>query len=177
MPEVKVKIVDEQMQDVPVGVAGELLVNGPNVSSGYYKLPEDTAKTFVNGWLRTGDIAKMDEDGYLYLVERKKDLIIRGGFNIYPRDIEEVIYKHPAIQDAVAISVPDPVMSEEVKVYIVLKEGKAATAEEILSYCQDQLAKNKLPKYIEFIKTIPRNPMGKILRKELRKLNSHEPRV
>jgi long-chain acyl-CoA synthetase len=174
MPEVKVRIVDDKMQDVPVGVAGELLVKGPNVSSGYYKLPEDTAKTFENGWLRTGDMAKMDEDGYLYLVERKKDLIIRGGFNIYPRDIEEVLYKHPAIQDAVAIGVPDPVMGEEVKVYIVLKEGKAATAEEILSYCQDQLAKNKLPKYIEFIKTIPRNPMGKILRKELRKLNSHE---
>jgi long-chain acyl-CoA synthetase len=174
MPEVNVRIVDDQMRDVPVGVAGELLVKGPNVSSGYYKLPEESAKTFVNGWLCTGDMAKMDEDGYLYLVERKKDLIIRGGFNIYPRDIEEVLYKHPAIQDAVAIGVPDPVMGEEVKVYIVLKEGKAADAEEILNYCQDQLAKNKLPKYIEFIKTIPRNPMGKILRNELRKLNYHE---
>lgn len=177
MPEVQVRIVDDRMQDVPVGVAGELLVKGPNVSAGYYKLPAETAKTFVNGWLCTGDMAKMDEDGYLYLVERKKDLIIRGGFNIYPRDIEEVLYKHPAIQDAVAIGVPDPVMGEEVKLYIVLKEGKAAAAEEILSYCQERLAKNKLPKYIEFIKAIPRNPMGKILRKELRILNSHEPRV
>lgn len=174
MPGVQVRIVDEQMRDVPAGVAGELLVKGPNVSAGYYKLPEESANTFVNGWLRTGDMAKMDEDGYLYLVERKKDLIIRGGFNIYPRYIEEVLYKHPAIQDAVAIGVPDPVMGEEVKVYITLKEGKAATAEEILSYCQYQLAKNKLPKYIEFIKAIPRNPMGKILRKELRKLNYAE---
>ena len=155
MPEVEVRIVDDQMRDVPVGVAGELLVKGPNVSSGYYKMPEESAKTFVNGWLCTGDMAKMDQDGYLYIVERKKDLIIRGGFNIYPRYIEEVLYKHPAIQDAVAIGVPDPIMGEEVKVYIVLKGGKAAAAEEILSYCQDHLAKNKLPKYIEFIKIVP----------------------
>jgi long-chain acyl-CoA synthetase len=104
-------------------------------------------------------------------VERKKDLIIRGGFNIYPRDLEEIIYQHPAIKDAVAIGVPDPVMGEEIKLYVVLKEGAKATPEEILHYCQGQLAKNKWPKYIEILSALPRNPMGKILRKELRKLN------
>jgi long-chain acyl-CoA synthetase len=175
MPDVEVRIVDDQDRNVPSGTVGELLVRGPNVSSGYYKLPAETAKTFKNGWLHTGDMAKMDEDGYLYLVERKKDLIIRGGFNIYPRDIEETLYKHPSVQDAVAIGVPDPVMGEEIKVYIVLKEGAATAPQEILRYCQDQLAKHKWPKHIDIVKTIPRNPMGKILRKELRKLN--DPKV
>lgn len=172
IPEVEVRIVDEQDNYVPMGEVGELLVKGPNVSAGYYKLPEETAKTFRNGWLYTGDMARMDNDGYLYIVERKKDLIIRGGFNIYPRDLEEILYAHPSIKDAVAIGVPDPVMGEEIKLYIVLKEGAKATPEEILQYCQEQLAKNKCPKYIEFLDTLPRNPLGKILRKELRKLNS-----
>jgi long-chain acyl-CoA synthetase len=171
MPEVEVRIVDDHDLNVPAGTVGELLVKGPNVSSGYYKLPAETAKTFKNGWLHTGDMASMDEDGYLYLVERKKDLIIRGGFNIYPRDIEEILYQHPAVQDAAAIGVPDPVMGEEVKCYLVLKDGAAVAPEEILFYCQDKMSEHKRPKYIEVVKAIPRNPMGKILRKELRKLN------
>jgi len=172
IPEVEVRIVDDQDQDVPQGELGELLVRGPNVSSGYYKLPEETAKTFRNGWLHTGDMARMDKDGYLFIVERKKDLIIRGGFNIYPRDIEEIMYQQPAVKDAVAIGVSDPVMGEEVKVYVVLKEGKTASAEALLIHCQNGLAKHKWPKYIEVVESLPRNPMGKILRKELRKLNS-----
>jgi long-chain acyl-CoA synthetase len=172
IPEVEVRIVDDQDRDVPLGEVGELLVKGPNVSTGYYKLPEETAGTFRNGWLYTGDMARMDKDGYLYIVERKKDLIIRGGFNIYPRDLEEILYQHPAIKDAVAIGVPDPVMGEEIKLYVVLKEGTKTTTGEILHYCQGQLAKNKWPKYIEFLSALPRNPMGKILRKELRKLNT-----
>jgi len=175
MPEVEVRIVDDQDRDVPAGAIGELLVRGPNVSSGYYKLPAETVKTFVNGWLHTGDMARMDEDGYLYLVERKKDLILRGGFSIYPRDIEEILYKHPAISDAVSIGIPDPLMGEEIKVYVVLKAGMPTAPEEILNYCRDQLAKHKWPKYIDVVQTIPRNPMGKILRKELRKLN--DPKV
>ena len=117
-------------------------------------------------------MARMDEDGYLYIVERKKDLIIRGGFNIYPRDIEEILYQHPAVKDAVAIGLPDPVMGEEVKVYVVLKVDNTVTAEELLHYCQNQLAKYKWPKFIKFVESLPRNPMGKILRKELRKLNT-----
>jgi len=171
IPEVEVRIVDDQDHDVSGGEVGELLVKGPNVSSGYYKLPEETAKTFRNGWLHTGDMAKMDKDGYLYIVERKKDLIIRGGFNIYPRDIEEILYQHPAVQDAVAIGVSAPVMGEEVKVYVVPKEGMTVSTEELLHYCQSRLAKYKWPKFIEFTKSLPRNPMGKILRKELRKRN------
>jgi long-chain acyl-CoA synthetase len=172
IPEVEVRIVDDHDQDVLQGDVGELLVKGPNVSAGYYKLSEETAKTFRNGWLSTGDMARMDEDGYLYIVERKKDLIIRGGFNIYPRDIEEILYQHPAIKEAVAIGIPDPVMGEEVKVYVVLKEGMMAVAEEIIHYCQSQLAKYKWPKFIELADSLPRNPMGKILRKDLRKLNT-----
>jgi long-chain acyl-CoA synthetase len=171
IPEVEVRIVDEQDQEVPPGEVGELLVKGPNVSSGYYKLPEETAKTFRNGWLHTGDMGRMDEDGYLYIVERKKDLIIRGGFNIYPRDIEEILYQHPAVNEAVAIGVPDPVMGEEIKVYVVLKEGMEASTEELLHYSQSRLAKHKWPKFIECVESLPRNPMGKILRKELRKVN------
>lgn len=174
IPEVAVRIVDDQNQDVPHGKVGELLVKGPNVSSGYYKLPKETAKTFRNGWLHTGDMAKMDEEGYLYIVERKKDLIIRGGFNIYPRDIEEILYQHPAIKDVVAIGVPDSIMGEEIKVYVVLKEGITVAAEEIFQYCQSHLAKYKWPKLIEFTNNLPRNPMGKILRKELRKLNNRD---
>ncbi len=172
IPEVEVRIVDDQDQEVSCGKVGELLVKGPNVSAGYYKLPEETARTFRNGWLYTGDMARMDEDGYLYIVERKKDLIIRGGFNIYPRDLEEILYQHPAVQDAVAIGVPDPVMGEEIKVYVVLKEGVGASAEDIHQYCREQLAKNKWPKFIEFVNALPRNPMGKILRKELRRQNA-----
>ncbi len=171
IPEVEVRIVDEHDQNVPTGEVGELLVKGPNVSAGYYKLPEETAKTFRLGWLYTGDMARMDQDGYLYIVERKKDLIIRGGFNIYPRDLEEILHQHPSVQDAVAVGIPDPVMGEEIKLYVVLKEGAITTPEEIRMYCQGQLAKNKWPKYIEFTDTLPRNPMGKILRKELRKIN------
>jgi long-chain acyl-CoA synthetase len=174
MPEVEVRIVDDQDEDVPAGAVGELLVKGPNVSSGYYKLPEETARTFINGWLHTGDMARLDEDGYLYLMERKKDLILRGGFSIYPRDIEEILHKHPAIQDVAAIGVPAPMMGEEIKVYVVLKEGMTVVAEEILQYCQSQLAKYKWPKFIEFTNSLPRNPMGKILRKELRKLNNKD---
>jgi long-chain acyl-CoA synthetase len=174
IPEVAVRIVDDQDQDVPLGEVGELLVKGPNVSSGYYKLPEETAKTFRNGWLHTGDMAKIDEEGYLYIVERKKDLIIRGGFNIYPRDIEEILYQHPAIQDAAAIGVPASVMGEEIKVYVVPKEGMTVNVEEILQYCQSRLAKYKWPKLIEFTNSLPRNPMGKILRKELRILNNRD---
>ena len=174
MPEVEIRIVDDHSEDVPTGTVGELLVKGPNVSSGYYKLPEETARTFINGWLHTGDMARLDEDGYMYLVERKKDLILRGGFSIYPRDIEEILHKHPAIQDAVAIGVPDPILGEEIKVYVVVKEGMTAIAAEILQYCQSNLAKYKCPKFVEFTKSVPRNPMGKILRKELRKLNNRD---
>ncbi|HUW65542.1 MAG TPA: long-chain fatty acid--CoA ligase [Spirochaetia bacterium] len=170
--EVDVRIVDGNDRDLPVGEIGELIVRGPNISPGYYKLPGETAETFKNGWLYTGDMAKMDEDGCLYIVERKKDLVIRGGFNIYPRDIEEVLHKHPGVLDAAVIGVPDPVMGEEVEAFIVLREGCEAGEQELLAHCRQYLAKFKCPRRINFTSLIPRNAIGKILRKELRRLRS-----
>lgn len=170
IPGVEVRIVDENDNDVPVGKIGELIVKGPNVSPGYYKMPDETAKTFRNGWLYTGDVAKMDEDGYLYIVERKKDLIIRGGFNVYPRDVEEILHRHPAVLDAAVIGVPDPVMGEEVKAFVVLREGQRPSEEELIEYCQQHLAKFKCPKYLQFIDNIPRSAIGKVLRRDLRQL-------
>ncbi len=172
IPGVEVKIVDESDKEVPVGEMGELIVRGPNVSPGYYKLPEETAKSFKDGWLYTGDMAKMDEDGYLYIVERKKDLIIRGGFNIVPRDLEEVLHQHPAVLEAAAIGVPDPIMGEEIKAYIVIREGEKVTEDDIIKHCQEHLAKYKTPKFVEFMDALPRNPIGKIMRKRLREIHA-----
>jgi long-chain acyl-CoA synthetase len=168
IPGVEVRIVDEADNDLPIGDIGELIVRGPNVSPGYYKMPEETGQAFQNGWLYTGDIAKMDEDGYLFIVDRKKDLIIRGGLNIYPWDVEAVIYEHPAVQDVAVVGVPDPIMGEEVKAFVVLKPGHNATGQELIVFCRESLGKFKCPKYIEFIDQIPRNPIGKVLRQELR---------
>ena len=172
IPEVEVRIVDENDKDLPSGEVGELIVKGPNISPGYYKMPEKTAETFKDGWLYTGDLVKMDDDGYLYIVERKKDLIIRGGFNIYPRDIEEVLHRHPAIQEAAVIGIPDPIMGEEVKAYIVLTANESASKNDITKFCIEHLSKDKCPKFIEFLNSIPKSSIGKVLRKELRKLAS-----
>ena len=174
IPEVEVRIVDENDKDLPPGEVGELIVKGPNISSGYYKMPEETAVTFKNGWLYTGDLGKKDDDGYLYIVERKKDLIIRGGFNIYPRDIEEVLHRHPAIQEAAVIGIPDTIMGEEVKSFIVLAANQSASENDIIEFCQEHLSKNKCPKFVEFVDSLPKSSLGKVLRKELRKLNSNQ---
>jgi long-chain acyl-CoA synthetase len=175
IPGVEVRIVDEEDNDLPVGKIGELIVRGPNVSPGYYKMPEETGQAFRNGWLYTGDMARMDDDGYLFIVDRKKDLIIRGGLNIYPWDVEEVIYEHPAVQDVAVIGVPDPIMGEEIKAFVVLKPGYNITGQELIAFCQESLGKYKCPKYIEFIDQIPRNPVGKVLRQELRLHHSELP--
>jgi long-chain acyl-CoA synthetase len=168
IPGVEVRIVDEEGNDLPVGEIGELIVRGPNVSPGYYKMPEETGQTFRNGWLYTGDVARMDKDGYLFIVDRKKDLIIRGGLNIYPWDVEAVIYEHPAVLDVAVVGVPDPIMGEEVKAFVVLKPEHSVTGQELIAYCQESLGKFKCPRYIEFIDQIPRNAVGKVLRQELR---------
>lgn len=172
IPETEVRIVDENSEDVLSGEVGELIVKGPNVSPGYYNMPEETANTFKNGWLYTGDLARMDEDGYLYVVERKKDLIIRGGFNIYPRDVEEVLHRHSSVQEAAVIGIPDPIMGEEVKAFIVLASNKTTSEQEIKDFCRQHLSKDKCPKFIEFLDSLPKSTMGKVLRKELRKLAS-----
>jgi len=168
IPNVETRIVDEDDNELPTGEVGQLLVRGPNVMKGYFKMPEETARTLRNGWLHTGDMARKDEDGFLYIVERKKDLIIRGGENIYPREVEEVLWQHPKVQEAAIIGVPDPVMGEEIKAFVVLKAGEQATAEEIVSFCRERLAKFKAPKMVAFVDALPRSLIGKVLRRELR---------
>jgi long-chain acyl-CoA synthetase len=159
---------DDGNTDVPVGETGELLIKGPQVMKGYRNNPEETAKTLTDGWFHTGDIAKMDEEGYFFIVDRKKDMIISGGYNVYPRDIEEVFYENPKIQEACAIGISHPTRGEAIKVFAVLKEGETATQEELIEYCTDKLAKYKLPTEIEFRDELPKTNVGKILKKELR---------
>ena len=168
IPGVTVSIRDDDDRALPVDEVGEVCVQGPNVMVGYYRNPEETAKTIRGGWLRTGDMGRLDADNYLYIVERKKDLIIRGGFNIYPRDVEEALYAFPGVAEAAVIGLPDTLMGEEVVAFVVLKPGQAATAAEVAGFCQARLAKYKCPKEIRFVDALPKSPVGKILRKELR---------
>ena len=154
--------------DVPVGESGELLVKGPQVMREYLNRPKASADSITEGWLHTGDIAQMDEDGYFYIVDRKKDMIISGGYNIYPRDIEEVYFEHPKVVEASAIGIPHPKRGESVKVYIVLKKGQTATEDEMIAYCKDRLAKYKWPIEIEFRAELPKTNVGKVLKKQLR---------
>jgi len=151
-----------------LGEPGELIIKGPQVMKGYKDMPEETAYALRDGWLYTGDIATMDQDGYFYIVDRKKDMIISGGFNIYPRDIDEVFYQHPKVQEACSIGIPDPKRGENVKVFVVLKEGMTATKEELIEFCKTRLATYKLPTEIEFRKELPKTNVGKILRKQLK---------
>jgi long-chain acyl-CoA synthetase len=154
--------------DVPVGESGEILVKGPQVMKGYWNRPEETASTLTDGWLHTGDIGKMDEEGYFYIVDRKKDMILSGGLNVYPRDIEEVFYENPKVQEAAAIGIPHPSRGESVKVFVSLKEGVTATQEELIEYCKGKMATFKLPTEIEFRNELPKTNVGKILKKNLR---------
>ncbi len=156
-------------KDMPLGEAGEVLIRGPQVMKGYRNMPEETENVLTaDGWLHTGDIGKMDEDGYFYIVDRKKDMIISGGFNVYPRDIDEVFYEHPKVQEACAIGVPHAHRGEAVKVFVVLKEGQAVSSDELMEYCKSRLAKFKWPVEIEFRTDLPKSTVGKVLRKELR---------
>ncbi|MEH7375358.1 fatty acid--CoA ligase family protein [Neobacillus drentensis] len=161
------KILNELGEEVPVGEVGELIVRGPNVMKGYYKMPDETAAAIRNGWLHTGDLARMDEDGYFYIVDRKKDLILVGGYNVYPREVEEVIYNHSDVLEVAVLGVPDPNVGEAVKAYVVSK-NPGLTAEQLLDYCREHLAKYKLPSSIEFIEELPKNTTGKILRRVLK---------
>ncbi|MDW0112578.1 fatty acid--CoA ligase family protein [Sporosarcina saromensis] len=162
------KVVNELGEEVTVGEVGELIVKGPNVMKGYYKMPEETAATIRDGWLYTGDLARQDEGGYFYIVDRKKDLIIVGGFNVYPREVEEVLFAHPAISEAAVIGVPDPDFGEEVQAFVVLKEDAQVTEEQLKQFCTQKLAKYKVPAVIEFLDELPKNTTGKILRRSLK---------
>jgi long-chain acyl-CoA synthetase len=166
--ECRIVSLDDGVTDVPVGEPGEVIIKGPQVMKGYKDMPDETANTLRNGWCYTGDIGTMDQDGYFYIVDRKKDMIISGGFNIYPRDIDEVFYEHPKVQEVCTIGIPDPKRGENVKVFCVLKEGETATQKELLEYSATKLAKYKLPAEIEFRKELPKTNVGKILRKQLR---------
>ena len=169
-PDTYAVIVDDEGRILPIGEVGELAIKGPQVMKGYYKMEEETAKALVNGWLLTGDMAKMDEDGYFYIVDRKKDVIIAGGYNIYPREVEEVLYEHPAVLEAAVVGVPDEYRGETVKAFIVLKpeyKGKV-TEKEIEQFCRERLAAYKVPKIIEFRDELPKSAVGKILRRVLR---------
>ncbi|MGW8187250.1 MAG: long-chain-fatty-acid--CoA ligase, partial [Desulfobacterales bacterium] len=152
IPDTECRIVDltDGRTDLPTGETGELMVKGPQVMKGYWNKPDATADTLVDGWLHTGDIAQMDAEGYFYIVDRKKDMIISGGYNVYPRDIEEVFFEHPKVQEATAIGIPHPKRGEAVKVFIVLKEGATATQEEMIAFCHEKLAKYKWPTEVEF---------------------------
>jgi long-chain acyl-CoA synthetase len=170
IPGVEVAILDDADRPVAAGEVGEVCVRGANVMQGYYRLPDETARTLRGGWLHTGDMGRLDGDGYLYIVERKKDLIIRGGFNIYPREVEEVLYAHPAVAEAAVVGMRDALMGEEVLAFVALKPGATAETGALIEFCQARLAKYKCPKQVRFVEALPKSPIGKILRKELRSL-------
>lgn len=170
MEGVFIKVVDEAGSELARNQVGEVCARGDNISPGYYGNAEATAETFKDGWLHTGDMGFLDDDGYLFIVERKKDLIIRGGFNVYPKDVEEVIYRHPAVEEAAVVGVPDTRMGEEVCAYVVKRRGAELTQEELISHVQGNLAKYKTPKFVEFVSSLPKTPIGKIQKKELRRM-------
>ena len=170
MPSTDVKIVDVEYGVKELGVEqnGELCIRGPQVMKGYYKQPAATEEVLVDGWLHTGDIAKYDKDGFFYITDRKKDLIICGGYNVYPREIEEVLYKHPKISEACVVGIKDQVRGEAVKAYVVAKPGEELEKREIIAFCRKNLANYKIPRDIEIRESLPKSPVGKILRRELR---------
>lgn len=167
-PGIDAKVIDDNLHEVPVGEVGELAIRGPNVMMGYWNRPDETNKTIKIDWLLTGDMARMDEDGYFYIVDRKKDLIIASGYNIYPREVEEVLYTHPAIQEASVLGVPDEYRGETVAAFIVFKPGQSATKEELDKFCRESLAAYKVPRVYEFRTELPKTMVGKVLRRALR---------
>ena len=164
------RIVDlkDGITPVPVGEVGEIVFKGPQVMKGYLNMPDETAKALKGGWLHSGDLGKMDEDGYFYVVDRKKDMVVSGGYNVYPKEIEDVYLEHPKVAEAAAIGVPHPTRGEQVKLMLVLKEGENATEEEMIKYCSDKLAKYKWPTMLEFRSELPKSAVGKILKHVLR---------
>jgi long-chain acyl-CoA synthetase len=165
---VRVRLVDQHGKDVPTGQIGEVIIAGDHIMIEYWNLPEATAETIQDGWLYTGDMAWMDEEGFLYIVDRRKDMIISGGYNIYPREIEEVLYQHEAILEAAVIGIPDEKWGESVKACVVLRDGYRISGRDIIDYCQSQLASFKKPKSIDFFEVLPKSSNGKILKRQLR---------
>jgi long-chain acyl-CoA synthetase len=165
---VEIRCVDDEDQPVPTGRPGEVVIRGPNVMKGYYKRAEATEEAMRGGWFHTGDIGVIDDAGYLRIIDRKKDMILRGGFCVYPREIEEVLALHPAISQAAVVGVPDPRLGEEIKAFIVRKPGAELSEEELLAWCKEQLAVSKYPRLVEFRTGLPTSATGKIVKRDLR---------
>ena len=165
---VEIRLVDDKDRDVAVGQVGEILARGPSITSGYYRDPEATSQTLKAGWLHTGDLGRLDEEGFLYIVDRQKDMIITGGENIYPREVEEVLYAHPKILEAAVIGLPDPTWGERIHAVVVLKEGESLAEQEVIDYCKAHIASFKKPKSVEFVDRLPRSPAGKVLKRLLK---------
>ncbi|HEY1297722.1 MAG TPA: AMP-binding protein, partial [Chloroflexota bacterium] len=163
-----ISIVDEHDRPLPAGVAGEILVRGPQVMRGYWKQPRATAETVRGGWLRTGDVGRLDADGYLYIQDRVKDVIVSGGVNIYPRMVERVLEEHPAVAEVAVVGVPDQRWGESVKAIVVLRASMCATETELIDFCRDRLGGFQRPRSIDFVDLLPRTATGKVLRRQLR---------
>jgi long-chain acyl-CoA synthetase len=164
---VQMRVVDKEEHEVPQGEVGEIVIRGPNVMKGYWHRPEATAEAIRDGWFHTGDLARVDSDGYFYIVDRKKDLIIRGGYNIYPSEIEELLYQHPAVAEAAVIGVPHPALGEEVGAAVTLKPGAAIAPEELRDHVKGQVAAYKYPRHVWVVDMMPKGPTGKILKREI----------
>ena len=175
---VRMRVVDADGTDVPVGEVGEIVIAGHNIMKGYWHQPEATAEAMMKGegeagggWFRTGDLARVDEDGYFYIVDRKKDVIIRGGYNVYPREVEEVLYEHPAVAEAAVVGIPHDELGEEIGAAVKLKPGETVTAEDLIAFARDRIAPYKYPRHVWLVPGLPKGPTGKILRREV-----HSPR-
>jgi long-chain acyl-CoA synthetase len=167
VPGVEMRLVDDDGNDVAEGEVGEILIRGPVVMKGYWNRPEATAETIKDGWMSTGDIARVDEDGYYFIVDRKKEMIIRGGFNIYPRELEEVLYEHPAVREAAIVGLPDQTLGEEVGAAVALKAGTQADPDELRAYMKERVAAYKYPRRVWIVDELPKGPTGKILKREI----------
>lgn len=172
LPGIDLKIINPEGNEVALHEVGEIIFRGPNMMDGYYKKPDETANTIKDGWLHTGDLAYRDEDGYHFIVDRKKDIIIRGGFNVYPREIEELLYEHPAVVECSVIGRPDPIFGEKTVAYVVVKDAEL-TEDAVRNYCKEKLAEYKVPDYVSFIEEIPKSGTGKILKTALKDLDKN----
>jgi long-chain acyl-CoA synthetase len=165
--DVQMRVVDAEDNEVPQGEVGEIVIQGPNVMKGYWQRPEATAEAIRDGWFHSGDLARVDEDGYFFIVDRKKDLIIRGGYNVYPREIEEVLYEHPAVAEAAVIGLPDSTMGEEIGAAVVLKPGTTTSAKELRDYVKGQVAAYKYPRHVWIVDALPKGATGKIQKRDI----------
>ena len=174
LPGTDIKIVDLDTgtRELPPGEAGEICIKGPQVMSGYYKKPEETALTLRDGWFYTGDIGFFDEDGYLTISDRKKDMICASGFNIYPKEVDEILFSHPKVLEACCIGVPDEYRGETVKAYVVVQPGETLTEQEVISYCKGKMTGYKVPTQVDFIDQLPKSTIGKIMRREVRDMDA-----